>query len=151
MSKPNRKDAQMIIELAQLSAAMRTQEGADVIWRPDFDVADAGPGTPEHVGVLQVMRWMETVGTLYRNGLVNENLLFDWLGITGTWDKVKPLALQIREHSSPSMWENFEYMAEKQRTWKPKREEKAAKAAQTAAPVAEKVAAAKKNGAREAP
>jgi hypothetical protein len=119
--KPSREDAEIILKLAELSALMNTQAGAELIWLPDFDAGKYPPGTHEHTGILQLMRWMETIGTLYRNGLVNEDLLFDWLGITGTWDKVKPIALAIREHTVPSMWENFEYMAERQREWKPKR------------------------------
>lgn len=121
MSKPKNKDAEIILRLAELGAMMNTAAGAEVIWQPEFTAEKYPPGTHEHTGILQLMRWMETIGTLYRNGLVNEDLLFDWLGITGTWDRLKPLALSIREHSNPSMWENFEFMAEAQRDWSPKR------------------------------
>lgn len=119
--KPSKSDAEIILRLAELSALMNTQEGAALVWQSDFDADRYPPGTSEHTAILQLMRWMETIGTLYRNGLVHEDLLFDWLGVTGTWEKVKPIALSIREHSSPSMWENFEYMAEQQKDWKPKR------------------------------
>jgi hypothetical protein len=121
MSRPSKDDADIILKLAELSALMEVGAGSELIWRADFSPDTYPPGTHEHTSILQLMRWMETIGTLYRNGLVHEDLLFDWLGVSSTWDKVKPLALSIREHSSPAMWENFEYMAEQQRVWNPKR------------------------------
>jgi hypothetical protein len=124
MGKPTKDDADIILKLAELAALMGTGAGSKVIWHPDFQpsVEKHPPGSEEWDDIVQLMRWMETIGTLHRNGLVNEDLLFDWLGITSTWDRVRPFALSIREHSgNPAMWENFEHMAEKQREWKPKR------------------------------
>jgi len=123
MSEPTKEDADIILKLAELSALMNTQAGAELVWNPEFqpDPVKHPPGSPEHTAIMQLMRWMETIGTLYRHGLINEDLLFDWLGTTGTWDRLKPIALAIREHVGPAMWENFEYMAERQRHWQPKR------------------------------
>jgi hypothetical protein len=124
MGKPTKDDADIILKLAELSALMGTQAGAEIIWDPEFEpsVDKHPPGSKEWGSIVQLMRWMETIGTLYRNGLVNEDLLFDWLGVTSVWDRVMPFALSIREHSgSTAMWENFEHMAEMQRNWTPKR------------------------------
>ena len=122
-SKPDKEDALIILRLAELAGTMDTQAGSELIWNPEFeaDPAKHGPGTPEHRALLQLMRWMETIGTLYRNGLVSEDLLFDWLDIAGPWGKVKPIAVAMREHTNPALWENFEFMAERQRDWKPRR------------------------------
>jgi hypothetical protein len=68
------------------------------------------------------MRYFETVGTLVRNGLFNENLAYDWLAIAPVWDRVKPIAEDMRGDDSPTLWENFEYMAERQRNWTPARD-----------------------------
>ena len=60
-----------------------------------------------------VAAWYETIGTLWKHGLINEELLFDWLYITGMWERLGPILVAMRE-STPSLWENFEAMAEAQ-------------------------------------
>ncbi|MEX1194253.1 MAG: hypothetical protein WD904_02925 [Dehalococcoidia bacterium] len=74
----------MIIKLAELATAMGTGEGSAIIWSTDADLSAENypPDGPEFQKIINVMRWMETVGTLYRNGVVNEDLLFDWIAIT---------------------------------------------------------------------
>ena len=62
------------------------------------------------------------MGTVFRNGLFSEDLLFDWLAVEWAWDRLKGVALGFREELGvPGLWENFEYMAERQRSWQPKR------------------------------
>jgi hypothetical protein len=59
-----------------------------------------------------VCTFFETVGTLHKQGLINEDLLFDWLWVAGPWDKLKGYALgQRQEAGVPELWENFEAMA----------------------------------------
>jgi hypothetical protein len=151
MSKPTRKDAEIIIRLAELGATMDIAPGTALIWSPQFEASpEQLSGTDDYGKVLQVMRWFETIGTLYRNGVVHEDLLFDWLSIAPIWDRLKPIAESQRKDGAAALWENFEYTAEKQRAWKPKRDLKAAKAVRAPVSAAEKVGApATKNGASE--
>lgn len=125
MSKPKRKDAQLILQMAHLGQAMGIGDANPIIFAP------GDPPTPEQYplstdqgqAILQAMRWFETIGTIYRNGAVNEDLLFDWLAISAFWDRLKAFALSNRESTGiPAMWENFEYMAERQRGWTPRRD-----------------------------
>ena len=70
----------------------------------------------EYGHLASYLRYHETVATLWKNGLFDEKLLFDWLWLSGAWDLVKPLALGMRaKYASDAMWENFEAAAEAQR------------------------------------
>jgi len=109
---------------------MNVAEGAAYIWSDEFptDVAEfrrkysRGMASAEAGLVHRVLGWHETVGTLYRHGLINEDLLFDWLAAAATWERVKSFALGVREESGePRMYENFEHMAERARSWRPAR------------------------------
>jgi hypothetical protein len=73
---------------------------------------------PESEGfnkVSKVCTFEETVGTLYKHGLLNEELLFDWLAASFMWERVKGFALEQRERFGLSgLYENFEAMAKAQ-------------------------------------
>jgi hypothetical protein len=69
--------------------------------------------------------FQETVGAdtpqaicaLWRNGLFNEELLFDWLRIAGPWERIKGFALaQSKAADNDSIYELFEAMAEARKT-----------------------------------
>jgi hypothetical protein len=63
-----------------------------------------------------ILDWYETVGTLYKHGLLNRELLFDWLAVDFDWDRIKGIALGWRAESGVTgMYENFEAMAKAQR------------------------------------
>ena len=111
-----------MLQLAQWGAAMGQQEASRFLWsdRFIFDYAEFTEkyplGSVEDSYVSQICYWYETVGTLYKNGLFNEKLLFDWLWVCGVWDRVKGFALGRRELvGNPAIYENFEAMAETQR------------------------------------
>jgi hypothetical protein len=64
---------------------------------------------------FKILAWYETVGTLYKHGLINEDLLFDWMAAYDVWDRMKGIALGHREQTGDAaMWENFEAMAKAQ-------------------------------------
>jgi hypothetical protein len=130
MTKPTHEDADVLLRLAQLAVLQNMQEAGDFVWRNDFptDFAQFREKFPkgersQGEGLLvRYLKWFETAGTLCRNGLFSADLLFDWLALTVAWDRVKGIALGLREEmGDPRMWENFEYMAERQRSWEPKR------------------------------
>jgi len=48
--------------------------------------------------------------------------MFDWMAVTAAWDRVKGYALGVREEAGdPRLFENFEYAAERARSWQPER------------------------------
>jgi hypothetical protein len=73
------------------------------------------PGSEEYGKLLGYCGWFETVGTLYKHHLLNHELLFDWLSVEGSWERVKRFAIGMRKDSKiPALWENFELLAKSQ-------------------------------------
>jgi hypothetical protein len=119
MPKPTHDDAQIMLQLVQ-SWPGDTQW----IWSDDYvedhdEFTSKYPGFGEQYSKLRAtLNWYETIGTLHKHGLLNEDLLFDWLAIYAVWDRVKDHALAIRRESGePRMYENFEAMADAQVRW----------------------------------
>jgi hypothetical protein len=117
MSRPTYEDADIMLRLVQAWPV----EPSDWIWSDQF-VADHGefmqkyPDGEEFSKVRGVLNWYETIGTLYKHGLLNEDLLFDWLAVYAVWDRVKDHAFALRRATDePRMYENFEAMADAQR------------------------------------
>ncbi|HYX89624.1 MAG TPA: hypothetical protein VE753_09670 [Gaiellaceae bacterium] len=121
MAEPTYEDAQLVIQLAQLGTQMVHPKARGWIWSDEF-VADGAeffekfpPGSDEFNYVSSVAAWHETVATLWKRGLVNEELLFDWLWVPGIWERTKDVLVAMRGRSGTSqLWENFEAMAEAQ-------------------------------------
>jgi len=122
MAKPTAKDARLMLQLATWYT--ESQVGEAMNWaRSDAFTGDYGKfrdkfpsGSDERNLVNRILGYYETVGTLWKNGLINEALLFDWLWVPGSWDLVKAIALGMRdEFDDEGLWENFEAMAERER------------------------------------
>jgi hypothetical protein len=62
------------------------------------------------VSVSGSIGWMR--GTLVKNDLLNRDLVYDWLWVAGSWDRVGPAAKRYRERTGvPYLYENFEALA----------------------------------------
>jgi hypothetical protein len=107
------EDATLIVELAKWGAAINLGEAASAIWDDDFD-SDAAEMTDRPVQTL--LTFYETVGTLVKNGLLDRDLVYDWLWAAGVWSRVGPAATRARERAGvPQLYENFEALAAGQR------------------------------------
>jgi hypothetical protein len=121
MAEATKEDAQLVVQLATLGTQMAHPRARGWIWSDKFS-SDPGeffekypPGSDEFDYVGGVSAWYETVGTLWKRGLLNEELVFDWLYVAGIWNRLKPILLAMREESKTDrLWENFEAMAEAQ-------------------------------------
>jgi hypothetical protein len=121
MAEPTKDDAHLVIELAQLGSQMVHPKARGWIWSEEF-VSDGDeffdrypPGTDEFLYVSGMAAWHETVATLWKRGLIDEELLFDWLWVAGIWDKLKDILITMRQGSgTQQLWANFEAMAEAQ-------------------------------------
>jgi hypothetical protein len=117
VSRPTYEDADVMLRLV----AAWPVEATDWIWSDEFiadhaEFTERYPAGEESSRVRGVLNWYETIGTLYKYGLINKDLLFDWLAVYAVWDRVKSHALALREASGePRMYENFEAMAGAQR------------------------------------
>ena len=120
MAKPGYEDAQIVLKLMDMWPA----EESNWIWGGEFTPDPAefearhGGDDAAHAKIRGIINWYESIGALYKHGLLNEDLLFDWLAIDAVWDRVKSHALAIREESgNVHMYENFEAMANAQQSW----------------------------------
>jgi hypothetical protein len=119
MAEATIDDAQLVVQLAQLGTHMVQPQARGWVWSDEF-VSDADefyekypPGSVQFDYVSGLASWYETIGTLWKHGLVNQELLFDWLYVAGMWERLKPILVAMRR-STPQLWENFEALAEAQ-------------------------------------
>ena len=121
MAKPTYQDATLMVQLAQWGSVSGVTEAVNWMWSDQFIPEHAEfvekypPGSEGFASASKICGWFETIGTLYKQGLFNEELLFDWLAVHLVWDRIKGFALGWREHTGElRLYENFEAMAEAQ-------------------------------------
>lgn len=69
-------------------------------------------GSEGRDSVAKICGAFETLGTLYKHGLFNEDLLFDWLVVPMVWERIKGYALGVRQGAGDeAIYENFEALA----------------------------------------
>ena len=118
MAKPTYQDASLMLQLAQWGASIDLQAAQGWTWSDQF-IPDYAEFTKQYPmpseGALKVMKvcnYFETLGTLWKHGLLNEDLLFDWLAVSMVWERVKNIPLGMRQDSGNSrLYENFEALA----------------------------------------
>jgi len=108
----NREDGALLVQVAQWGSTMGIEEAQRAIWADDFDPETA---STDDVPVSRILNWGETIGTLTKNGLLDTDLVLDWLWVAGLWSRVGPAAVKLREKQRvPELYENFEALAAKQ-------------------------------------
>jgi hypothetical protein len=108
----DREDAALLVQLAQWGSTMGLEEAQHAVWAEDFDPDTA---SADDVLVGRILNWGETVGTLTKNGVLDTDLVLDWLWVSGLWSRVGPAALKLREKLGESaLYENFEALAARQ-------------------------------------
>jgi hypothetical protein len=122
MAKATKKDATLMIQLAQWGCVSGADEAGNWMYSDEFtpDYAEFlkkyPAGSEGWAKAFKILGWYETVGTIYKHGLINEDLLFDWMAAYDVWDRMKGIALGIREEfGDAALWENFEAMAKAQK------------------------------------
>lgn len=122
MPKPTYQDATLMIQIAQWGSMSGTNEAANWIWSdeyiPDYKkfIKKHPPGSEGFGNASKVCQWFETIGTLYKQGLINKALVDDWMTADLVWERIKGFALGQRERSGePRIYENFEAMAKAQK------------------------------------
>ena len=118
MKKPTYDDADLMLKFVQWGATSGIDEAINWLWSDEFIdgyskfVEKYPPGTKEYGYVTKVCGWYETIGTLYKNELFNEQLLFDWLAVGFRWKRLENFILEFREKmGEKNMYVNFEAMA----------------------------------------
>ena len=74
-------------------------------------------GTDEFRYFDTMMTFWETVGSLLKHGLLNEELAFDTFLDGAPWPKVEAAAVALRKDRGPLELENFEYAYRRAQEW----------------------------------
>ena len=107
MGPPTYEDAQLMIQLAQWGTALGVEEAMPQIFSASFDPQTADAMSDP--AVRKLLGFCESIGALAKHGLLNRQLLDDWLWIDGLWAKLGPSALKLRAQlGEPRLYENFE-------------------------------------------
>src|SRR5438477_13150370 len=102
MAKPTQQDAQVMLQLATWYTESQVGEATNWARSDEFtgdydEFAKRFPnGTEGRLLLNRILGYYETGGTLWKNGLINEDLLFDWLWVHASWDLVKGIAIGMR-------------------------------------------------------
>jgi hypothetical protein len=111
------EDAMLIVELSKLGAMMKLDEASRDLFADSFDPESAEVSDPS---VQRILFFYETIGTLVKNGLLDRDLVYDWVWAEGVWKKVGPAAERAREKAgTAALYENFEALAAGQRIGAP--------------------------------
>ena len=118
MAKPTYQDADIMLKMARLGVDIDIGKLTGWLYSDQF-IPDYAEFTKKHATdseefnkVRSILMWYETLGTLYKQGLFNGELLFDWVTVTPFWERLKSFALGQREQSgNPRLYENFEALA----------------------------------------
>jgi hypothetical protein len=118
MAHPTHEDAQLLLQLARLNAESGCPEAGNFIWSDAF-VSDYDEfkrkfptGSKEHGYIRTLAAFYETVGTLVKNELLNEDLVLDWLAVHLVWSRLEGLLIGMRDEAGePRLWENFQALA----------------------------------------
>jgi hypothetical protein len=102
-------DAVLMVELAKWGSMIGLAEASRELFADDFDPNAADVTDPS---VSSMLMFGETIGTLVKNGLINRELMYDWLWVEGTWARVAPAAKRARQKAGvPQLYENYEALA----------------------------------------
>jgi Domain of unknown function (DUF4760) len=113
----SRDDATLLVELAKWGAMIGLPEASRAIFADDFDPNGVEANNPS---VQTSLFFNETIGTLVKNGLLDRDLVYDWLWVVGSWERVGPAAKRAREKAGVAqLYENFEALAAGQRELQP--------------------------------
>ncbi len=118
MAHPTHEDAQLLVQLARLNVASGCPEAGDFMWSDafisDYDEFKAKfpIGSKEFGYIRTLAGFYETVGTLVKNELINEDLVLDWLAVHMVWNRLEGLLTGMRDEAGePRLWENFQALA----------------------------------------
>jgi hypothetical protein len=118
----SREDVQLLIQFDQVykpdTAAKK------FIWSELFtSVVEEGTffdrfalDSDERFHVNEIATYYELMGTLWRRGVLDEDLIREWAPAALYWNKVGPVLVQAREvFDIPGLWADFEDLARAQR------------------------------------
>ena len=118
MSKPTYQDATLMLQIAEWSTVAGLGDASNWMWSDQFitDFAEFAKryprGSEGNRNAAKICSYFETLGVLWKHGLLNEDLLFDWVKAHMVWQRINSFVLGMRrETGNPRVYENFETLA----------------------------------------
>ena len=106
----DRHDAELIVQIAQWGSMSGVFDLTPTLFADDFDPDQA---STEDEPVRKLLQWGELIGTFTKHGLLDRELVLDWLWVEGLWERVAPAVSKEREKlGAPELYENFEALAQ---------------------------------------
>ena len=120
MSQASHEDAQVLLKCAGLYNDMELFKVTSLIYSDEFPtdydsfLARYPRSSEGFANLRRYVGFFETVGTLWKHGLFNEELLLDWLFIP--WDRLAGIVAGEREATGVErLFDNFEALGHRQR------------------------------------
>jgi len=131
---PTWEDADLLLRLDALAAQDETRKAID--WFRTTHLGAEAPNvhpilrdSPEFVYVHRFIELFETMGTLVKFRVLNEDMVHDRWMSRSIWKFLKPtIERERRTIGSPTLAENFEWLAERNQEWADRRAAKTASA-----------------------
>jgi hypothetical protein len=130
--KPSWEDADLLLRIDELASRPGTREALD--WFRKNHLGLEGHGVhpiprdaPEFAYVHRFVELFETVGTLAKHDLLDEELIHDRWMSRAIWDFLQPTIERERRFAGASFAENFEWLAGRNRQFAARRATKPAK------------------------
>lgn len=117
MTAATQDDAHLLLKCAELYIHMDLGSVSSWLWEEDFPTTYAEfterVSSEEFDRFRAYVGYFETLGTLWKHQLLNEELLLDWLLIP--WDRISGIVLGMREAAGVDrLFENFEALGARQ-------------------------------------
>jgi hypothetical protein len=124
------EDADLLMRFDDLAAREETRKAID--WFRATQLGSEDPNmhpilrdAPEFVYVSRFIELFETMGTLVKFQLLNEELVHDRWMSRSVWKFLKPtIERERRTINSPTLAENFQWLAERNQAWADRRASK---------------------------
>ncbi|MGI0129018.1 MAG: DUF4760 domain-containing protein [Thermoplasmata archaeon] len=129
--QPNWEDADLLLRFDELAAQEETRKAID--WFRGTQLGAEAPNmhpilrdAPEFVYVSRFIELFETMGTLVKFQLLNEEIVHERWMVRSVWKFLQPtIERERRTINSPTLAENFQWLAERNQAWSAKRAGKA--------------------------
>jgi hypothetical protein len=103
------QDAELVVQIVRWGTEMQLDEAVAELFADSFDPESVSMDNP---AVRKTLSFGETVGTLVKQGLLNQDLVHDLWWVEGIWGRVGPAAIRQREKFGEArLYENFEALA----------------------------------------
>jgi hypothetical protein len=123
VAAPDRNDRDVLLQILQIFVSDPVRRARN-FWRtiPDgltlAELDEKFPhGTEEFAHIDTVLAFWETIGSLLKHDLLNEELAFDTFLDAPPWKKIESVALSLREERGALELENLEYAYRRSQEW----------------------------------